>query len=110
MSADNHILSPVVKKLAKFQTEESCFYQSQRLNMSKSTRSSAQRSRPASPYEEDVVEILEELPSSEHEEDPEVSFHPANPTIIYKPSWSTSTDGRDVYALYRRSTHGLDSQ
>ena len=44
--------------------------------MSKSTRSSAQRSRPASPYEEDVVETQEELKSSEHEEDPEVSFHP----------------------------------
>ena len=44
--------------------------------MSKSTRSSAQRSRPASPYEEDVVETQEELPSSEHEDDPEVSFHP----------------------------------
>ena len=44
--------------------------------MSKSTKSSAQRSRPASPSEEDVIETQEELPSSEHEEDPEVSFHP----------------------------------
>ena len=38
--------------------------------------SSAQRSRPASPSEEDVIEIQEELWSSEHKEDPEVSFHP----------------------------------
>ena len=40
------------------------------------TRSSAQRSRPTSPYENDVVETQEETQSSEHEEDPEVSFHP----------------------------------
>ena len=44
--------------------------------MSKTTRSSAQRSRPASPYDDDVVETQEEPPSSEHEEDPEESFHP----------------------------------
>ena len=44
--------------------------------MSKSTGSSAQSSRPASSYEEDVVEMQEEIPSSDHEEDPEVSFHP----------------------------------
>ena len=44
--------------------------------MSKSIKSSAQRSRPASPSEEDVKETQEELPSSKHEEDPEVSFHP----------------------------------
>ena len=39
------------------------------------TRSSAQRSRPASPYDDDVVETQKETLSSEHEEDPEVSFH-----------------------------------
>ena len=39
------------------------------------TRSSAQRSRPASLYDDDVVETQKETPSSEHEEDPEVSFH-----------------------------------
>ena len=44
--------------------------------MSTMTRSSAQRSRPASPYEDEVVETQEETLSSEHEEDPEVSFHP----------------------------------
>ena len=44
--------------------------------MSTRTRSSAQRCRPASPYEDDVVETQEETLSSEHEEDPEVSFHP----------------------------------
>ena len=35
--------------------------------MSTMTRRSAQRSRPASPYEDDVVETQEETPSSEHE-------------------------------------------
>ena len=44
--------------------------------MSTTTRSSAQGSRPASPYDDDVVETQEETPSSDHEEDPEVSFHP----------------------------------
>ena len=44
--------------------------------MSKPTKSSTQRSRPASPSEEDVIETQEGLPSSEHEEDPEISFHP----------------------------------
>ena len=44
--------------------------------MSTMTRSSAQRSRPTSPCEDDVVETQKETPSSEHEEDPEISFHP----------------------------------
>ena len=44
--------------------------------MSTMTRSSAQRSRPTSPNEDDVVETQEEILSSDHEEDPEVSFHP----------------------------------
>ena len=44
--------------------------------MSTMTRSSAQRSRPASPYEDDVVETQKETLTSECEEDPEVSFHP----------------------------------
>ena len=44
--------------------------------MSTMTRSSAQRSRPTSPCEDDVVETQEETPSSEHEEDPEISIHP----------------------------------
>ena len=44
--------------------------------MSTMARSAAQRSRPTSPHEDDVVETQEETPSSEHEEDPEISFHP----------------------------------
>ena len=44
--------------------------------MSTATRSSAQRSRPVSPYEDDVIETQEETLSSEHAEDHEVSFHP----------------------------------
>ena len=44
--------------------------------MSTTTRSSAQRSRPTSPYDDDAVETQEEIPSSDHEEDPEVPFHP----------------------------------
>ena len=44
--------------------------------MSTTTRSSAQRSRPTSPYDDDVVITQEETLSSDHEEDPEVSFHP----------------------------------
>ena len=44
--------------------------------MSTMTRSSAQRSRPGSPYEDEVVETQEGTLSTDHEEDPEVSFHP----------------------------------
>ena len=44
--------------------------------MPKTTKSSAQGSRPVSPYEEDISNTQEELSSSEQEEDPEVSFHP----------------------------------
>ena len=47
--------------------------------MSQSTRSSAQRSRPSSPYDDDAVATQEEPMSSDHEEDPEVSFHPYQP-------------------------------
>ena len=47
--------------------------------MSQLTRSSAQRSRPLSPYVDDVVATQEEPTSSDHEEDPEVSFHPLQP-------------------------------
>ena len=38
-------------------------------------QSSAQRSRSPSQSKEEVIESNEELPSSEHEEDHEVSFH-----------------------------------
>ena len=41
-------------------------------------QSSAQRSRSPSQSEEEVIESNDELPSSEHEEDHEVSFHPCH--------------------------------
>ena len=44
--------------------------------MSQLIRSSAQRSRPSSPYEDEGEEPQEEPISSDHEEDPEVSFCP----------------------------------
>ena len=47
--------------------------------MSQLTRSSAHRSRPSSPYDDDAVATQEEPTSSDHEEDPEVSFHPSHP-------------------------------
>ena len=47
--------------------------------MPKTTKSSAQGSRPVSLSEEDMPHTQEELSSSEHEADPEVSFHPTNP-------------------------------
>ena len=69
--------------------------------MSTMTRSSAQRSRPTSPYENDGVETQEETLSSEHEEDPEVSFHPCQLSQLPPPSsQTTAPSGRHVYALY----------
>ena len=65
--------------------------------MSKSTRSSAQRSRPASPYEEDMVETQEELPSSEQEEDPEVSFHPCQ---LLQPSPNQASQPQLAAGMY----------
>ena len=47
--------------------------------MSQTTRSSAQRSRPSSAYDDDAVTSQEEPLSSDHEEDPEVFFHPHQP-------------------------------
>ena len=44
--------------------------------MAHRSKSSTQRSRSPSQSEEEVIESIEELPSSEHEEDHEVSFHP----------------------------------
>ena len=43
--------------------------------MAHTPQSSAQRSRSPSQSEDEVIESNEELPSSEHEEDHEVSFH-----------------------------------
>ena len=47
--------------------------------MSQSTSSSAHRSRPSSTYDDDAVATQGEPTSSDHEEDPEVSFHPCQP-------------------------------
>ena len=47
--------------------------------MSQLTRSSVQRSRSSSQYDDDIVATQEEPMSSDHEEDPEVSFHPHQP-------------------------------
>ena len=44
--------------------------------MSTTTRSCTQTSRATSPYDDDVVDTQEETLGSDHEEDPEVSFHP----------------------------------
>ena len=57
--------------------------------MSKTTKSYAQGSRPVSPSIEDMLNTQEELSSSEHEEDPEVSFHPCQ-----LPQPSTSWEGQ----------------
>ena len=65
--------------------------------MSRSTKSYAQRSRPASPSEEDVIESQEELPSSEHEEDPEVSFHPQQ---LLQPSPNQAGQPQLVAGMY----------
>ena len=46
--------------------------------MAHRSKSSAQRSRSPSQSEEEVIESNGELPSSEHEEDYEVSFHPCH--------------------------------
>ena len=47
--------------------------------MSQLTRSSAHRSGLSSSYDDDEVATQEEPTSSDHEEDPEVSFHPCQP-------------------------------
>ena len=65
--------------------------------MSKSIRSSAQRSRPASPSEEDMIETQEELPSSEHEEDSELSFHPCQ---LCKPTPNQASQPQLVAGMY----------
>ena len=46
--------------------------------MAHRSKSSAQRSISPSQSEEEVIESNEELPSSEHDEDHEVSFHPCH--------------------------------
>ena len=58
--------------------------------MSQSTRSSAQRSRPTSPYDDDVVATQEEPTSSP----------PSITATASKSSRSATPSGRHVYALY----------
>ena len=53
--------------------------------MPKSTKSSAQGSKPVPLPKEDMSSTQEELSSSEQETDHEVSFHPQHPpTTIHK--------------------------
>ena len=46
--------------------------------MPQTTKSSVQGTRPVPPPEEGMSNTQEELSSSGHEADPEVSFHPCN--------------------------------
>ena len=65
--------------------------------MPKTTKSSAQGSRPVSPSEEDMSNTQEELSSSEHEADPEVSFHPHQPL---QPSTSQVRQPQPTAGMY----------
>ena len=65
--------------------------------MPKTTKSSAQGSRPVSPSEEDTLHTQEEPSSSEHEEDPEVSFHPCH---IPQPSPSQVGQPQPASGIY----------
>ena len=73
--------------------------------MPKTTKSSAQGSRPVSPSEEDMSNTQEELSNSEHEADPEVSFHPHQPL---QPSTSQVRQPQPtagMYMLYIEGPH-----
>ena len=83
--------------------EESCYYQLQRPNMPKTNKSSAQGNRPDSPPEEDVPSTQEELSSSEHETDPEVSFHPHCPP---QPSTSQERQPQPAAGMYMPCIEG----
>ena len=65
--------------------------------MPKTTKSSAQGSRPVSPSEKDMLNTKEEPSSSEHEEDPEVSFHPCQ---ILQPSPSQVGQPQPAAGIY----------
>ena len=65
--------------------------------MPKTTKSSAQGSRPVSPSEEDMSNTQEELSSTEHETDPEVSFHPHQPL---QPSTSEVRQPQPTAGIY----------
>ena len=65
--------------------------------MSKTTTKSAQESRSVSPSEEDVLHTQDKLSNSEHEEDPEVSFHPCQ---IQQPSESHEGQPHPAEGMY----------
>ena len=70
--------------------------------MPKTSKSSAQEEAQASTQHEANETSQEELPSSDQETDSEVTFNSNK---------STSTSGtKHVYAIYRRSQDGLDSE
>ena len=62
-----------------FSLEESCKFWRQRPNVPKATKSSAKGTKPLPPSEDDLPSTQEKLSSSQHEADPEVSFHPHIP-------------------------------
>ena len=65
--------------------------------MPKSTKSSAQGTRPVPPLEEQMSNTQEEPSSSEHEADPEVSFHPCQPL---QPSTSQVRQPQPAAGMY----------
>ena len=65
--------------------------------MPKTTKSSAQGSRPVSPSEEDMSNTQEELSSSKHNADPEVSFQPNQPL---QPSTSQVRQPQTTAGMY----------
>ena len=65
--------------------------------MPKSTKSSAQGTRPVPPPEEQMSNTQEEPSSSEHEADPEVSFHPCQPL---QPSTSQVRQPQPAAGMY----------
>ena len=65
--------------------------------MPKTTKCSAQGSKLVSPPEEDMSNTQEELSSSDHEEDPEVSFHPCH---LLQPSTSHEGQPQPTAGIY----------
>ena len=65
--------------------------------MPKTTKSSPQGTRPVSQLEEDMSNTQEELSSSEHKEDPEVSFYPRQPP---QPSTSQVRQPQPAAGMY----------
>ena len=71
--------------------------------MPKSTKSSAQGTRPVPPSEEHMLSTQEELSSSEHEADHEVSFHPQQPL---QPSTSQVRQPQPAAGMYMPCIEG----